>query len=159
MKSKRLFLLFLLTAFVACTVERSVGIKTPIVIMPLAEGEFTHGCGMGFYTTPRQRHPSQTVFQLDDTGPTATAKVNGELLHLGQVKYEEHPKVPGKVSIGDRYHEVWKSGETTIDLSYRVTFICPPGDDACEVTRYKGVMTVIKGGARRSIKVWGDLGC
>ena len=111
-----------------------------------------------FYSSPLDESPTlNSVFCLDPKGG-AVVKVNGRVIPLTFKQRREHNKIAKHDSVGDRVVEVWQSADTSVTLNYRITFVCPPGDEACEVTRYEGTMQVQIGTSKCSYHVWGHLG-
>jgi hypothetical protein len=84
--------------------------------------------------------------------------INGKLSFLTLQKSKQHAQHPPHETVGDSYVDVWQGANATVTLRYRITFICPPDDESCEVTRYEGTMLVTVGKETRLYHVWGDFG-
>ena len=133
------------------------GLGSPdIRLTALPESEVTGGCGCSFTLDDGTTQP--VVWQGSDQ-VDASVGVNGEVVRTTRESHEELPKLPDRESVGDRFRQVQRFGELRVILDYETTWVCPENDEACEVTRYKGTLTVRRGKQRRSFKVRGDCGC
>ena len=130
-----------------------------ISVEPLLQTDYMGGCGIAFFSTPPDHKPAIEVFRSDDWRPEGIMRIDGALVHPTLVDFQSHRQLAGKETVGDRYVSKWKEGTTEVTLNYRVTFVCPPNDDACEVTRFEGAMTVKTGQKLRHFPIWGDSGC
>lgn len=113
---------------------------------------------MSFSLPSASSEPMSTIFWLEDSG-TGLMRIDGSLIHLSPTHREEHLEVPGKKSVGDRYYDKWQLGDIVVEFRYQTTFLCPPDDEACEVTRFEGTMTVTTAAGRKAFAIEGDVGC
>jgi hypothetical protein len=127
-----------------------------IRLTPLPQAEVGGGCGCFFRTG---EDPSQTVFAQDTDQADAVVGINGNVVRTMLQDSTEEPKEAEGESIGDRFHQVQFSGDVLITLDYETIWVCPDNDEGCEVTKYKGTLTVVRGKQSRSFRVVGECGC
>jgi hypothetical protein len=86
----------------------------------------------------------------------AYIKVNGKNLKLQPVAASD---TNAKERVGKRSWETYTAGGLKIRLDKTVTWVCPPKDEACEVTYYKATLTVSGKGQTITEHLTGNCGC
>ena len=61
--------------------------------------------------------------------------------------------------VGDVLERTFKAQGVLVRAKYRVTWICPKGDDSCEVTRFNVSFNVSKGSKQQTVRATGEVGC
>jgi hypothetical protein len=135
------------------------GATAPVPLEPLRDDDYAQGCGCEFSLRPQSDATVPSVFALDLPSGDGVVRVGGVLLRLKQTTLTEVQQRSGNHTVGDSYDEVWQAGSTRVHLRYKTTFACPDDDSACEVTLFKGRMTVEHGRAKQHFSIWGSCGC
>lgn len=76
-----------------------------------------------------------------------------------RLRFVSETKPKGKVKLGSRYTSRYQSGDVTVDVVQIITWLCPPKDDSCEVTKYSVTLTVKKGNRTQVVRGVGECGC
>jgi hypothetical protein len=126
-----------------------------LVIGRLKTKGLSEGCGCGFYypSDSRSRSP-KFIFSSDDQN-FAWMNIGGQDIELKLLRSTD-PKV---IRVGSRSTRIYRASGIKVTVSFVTTWICPPRDEACEVTRYNGTFTLTKGGLKRVVILKGDCGC
>ena len=116
------------------------------------------GCNCAFqlpedYAANRPRY----VF-VNDGESYALMNIDGQDMDLEFLSRQDPPS-ERIIREGDGSTEVYRTGRVSVRIDYTVTRLCQPGDRDCEKTWYDAVITLVRDGARRSIKVRGICGC
>jgi len=127
-----------------------------IHLTPLPKAELEGGCGCFFRTGDGS---GQVVFAQDSDQNEASVGINGKVVRTTLESKDDKPKRTQGESVGDRFHQVQRLDDLRVTLDYETTWVCPENDEGCEVTRYRGTLTVIRGKQSRSFKVVGECGC
>lgn len=64
-----------------------------------------------------------------------------------------------RLKLGSRLTSQYAAGDVTVDLVKTVTWVCPPRDEGCEITKYSAVFTVRKGNRTQIVHAVGSCGC
>lgn len=64
-----------------------------------------------------------------------------------------------RLRVGSRLVSEYASGDVTVSLVKTVTWVCPPRDDSCEITKFSAVFTVRKGNRAQIVHAVGSCGC
>jgi hypothetical protein len=62
-------------------------------------------------------------------------------------------------AVGNQWRQVFRQGDMEVHAEFTVTWVCPPNDESCEVTRYNVRFTVTDGSWTEVIDATGDVGC
>lgn len=65
----------------------------------------------------------------------------------------------GLKKVGDTLRRSYRADGLSIEATYEATWVCPDGDESCEVTRYKVTLVASKGSRRQVVQATGDVGC
>ena len=65
----------------------------------------------------------------------------------------------GRERVGSRTTEKYSAAGVTVTLIRTATWVCPPRDESCEVTKYSAVFTVTKGKRKQVVRAVGECGC
>jgi len=129
-------------------------------IQSLPIDSFVEGCGCLFWNDTGGDDPREAYLGYVGTEDGIKVVLNGEPTLFERKKHEQSKKHSDKISIGDRTKEVFTNKIHTIRLEYRVVFACPPDSEGgCEVTKYKGVLTIFKGKEISRFSIRGSCGC
>jgi hypothetical protein len=61
--------------------------------------------------------------------------------------------------IGDRVTKVYTADSLRVEAVYTTTWVCPPNQESCEVTRFDVTFVVKQGNQTETVKATGDVGC
>lgn len=61
--------------------------------------------------------------------------------------------------VGDKLARTYKAGDISVTATYTATWVCPDGDEGCEVTKYDVTFTVSRGARMQTVRASGDVGC
>jgi hypothetical protein len=86
----------------------------------------------------------------------ALMNINGRDVRLKLVSTSNTTEGRGKV--GDRWVATYKSGKMVVKITRVTTFVCPIGDQECEVTRYAVTIKVRNGDRQETVKATGECG-
>ena len=64
----------------------------------------------------------------------------------------------GRPRKGATFTEVYRRGALTLTFRNTITFVCPPTDESCEVTRFRGTLHVSDGDRTRVHRTQGECG-
>lgn len=145
------------TLLVACMAVTGVSSSDAPVGVLDSESIFL-GCGCEFSETapdePEQRAP---LFSSDYEGQ-ARVRVDGRVLDLTAVQPDTEC-LPHAARVGDSCVLKYRVEGTTVMVDVRATWVCPPTDEACEVVRLRGSMTISDAGRDLIFQVAGTCGC
>ena len=61
--------------------------------------------------------------------------------------------------IGERVTKVYTADSIRVEAVYTTTWVCPPNQEGCEVTRFDVTFVVQRGNQTETVKGAGDVGC
>ncbi|MEO6392162.1 MAG: hypothetical protein ABIP75_09945 [Pyrinomonadaceae bacterium] len=115
------------------------------------------GCGCYFSFNRSDYKKSKLIFFASlDNDSDIWMGIDGRDVKLKLVSRVE-PK--GKERVGSRATEKYSAAGVTVTLVRTVTWVCPPRDESCEVTKYSAVFTVSKGKRKQVVRAVGECGC
>ena len=113
-------------------------------------------CTFGAPTEMRRKSPRYLfVSDVEDEEKTAWLNVDGKDVELKLLKWRNPPTE----RVGSRSTRTYAAGPLKLTATYVATWVCPPRDEACEVTRYDGVFKITNGRVARTLKLKGECGC
>ena len=62
-------------------------------------------------------------------------------------------------SVGDIMIRSFRAANVTVEAQYKVTWVCPPESESCEVTKYSVTFTVTRGTRTQVVEAAGYVGC
>lgn len=113
------------------------------------------GCGCSFARNKTDLRQRRYIYS-ESMGEPAYINVNGKNLKLHPVASSE---TGGKEKVGKHSWETFTADGLKIRLDKTVTWVCPPKDEACEVTYYKAMLTVSGKGQTITETLTGMCGC
>jgi hypothetical protein len=130
-----------------------------IEIAELKDPDVVMGCSCSIQTAKEAKKPnSQKFLFLSELGTDdAWMNINGKDVKLTRVKSTENED--DEYKIGRRYYEEYSAKGIKVRIDYLTTWICPPEDEGCEVTKFDITITVTKGEASKALKAMGLCGC
>lgn len=153
-KTLTLFLaiLFLFSASIIVSAQR----KGMVGILDMSDR--ADGCGCYFSFNKADDRARRLVFfaSHEGNGNTAWMNIDGRDVRLRLVK-ETKPKE--KIRVGSRYTSRYAAGDVTLDVIRVVTWLCPPRDEGCEITKYSTTITIRKGSRTQVVRTVGSCGC
>lgn len=66
---------------------------------------------------------------------------------------------PRKLRVGGKLISEYSGGGVTVSLMKTVTWVCPPRDESCEITKFSAVFTVRNGNRTQIVRAVGGCGC
>jgi hypothetical protein len=117
------------------------------------DGDFGCGCSLSRDKVSLRNQRHIFISPMDES---AYINLNGKTLKLRLVAAS---KEKAAQTIGDRSWETYSAGSLRVRIDYIVSWLCPPNDEACEVTYYKAVMTVTRQKQKTVAKAIGLCGC
>jgi hypothetical protein len=63
------------------------------------------------------------------------------------------------LKVGDVLDREFKSGDISVRVHYKATWVCPKDSESCEVTEYSAIFDVSKGSRRQRVQASGGVGC
>jgi hypothetical protein len=109
------------------------------------------GSGCSILKSPK----SQDVVFWSTDSKEALMNIDGKDRKLKLVS-ETQPTGRGKK--GDRWISTYQAGKIVVKIDRVTTFVCPVGDQECEVTRYAITINLRIGDRRETLKTVGDCG-
>jgi hypothetical protein len=64
-----------------------------------------------------------------------------------------------RLRLGSRLVSEYSAADVTVNLVKTVTWVCPPRDESCEITKFSAVFTVRKGSRSQIVRAVGSCGC
>ena len=61
--------------------------------------------------------------------------------------------------VGDRLTKTYSAPSIRVEATYTATWMCPPGAEGCEVTRFDVTFVVTKGDRTETVQGTGEVGC
>lgn len=113
------------------------------------------GCGCSFARNKTDLRQRRYIYSESMDEP-AYINVNGKNLKLQPVASSD---TKTKERVGQRSWETFTAKGLKIRLDKTVTWVCPPKDEACEVTYYKATLTVSGKGQTITETLTGNCGC
>ena len=124
-----------------------------ITINPMIEYKEAGGnCGCYFYLQDKPRAEGFVLY-WGFGDEHAVMKINGNLTKLDIV--EEHISY----KIGQDTTFKLKGDTVTANGSCKVSGVCPPESESCEITNYKGTLIVANSSQETTISIKGVCGC
>jgi hypothetical protein len=124
----------------------------------LGDRSIPDGCNCTF-TSLSQMHRKSPRYMfasdIEDDEKTAWINIDGKDIELKLLSRLD----PRREKVGSRSGRTYTATGIKLVATYIVTWVCPPKDEACEVTRYDGVFLITKNGPTRSLKLKGECGC
>jgi len=114
------------------------------------------GCGCSLqFPSDYRKHNDRYVFRRDFDG-TGKVNIDGQNVELTTLHDKDNK---GEVRAGDRFFEIYSSGNVKVRIDYIVTRVCNPNDEGCEVTWYSATIAVTRNGSSQTARVLGVCGC
>ena len=128
------------------------------VFRPLREqGRMTKHERCGYSDLRRPNYEGADVFQWD-LAKEAWINVGESDIRLRLVKLRENPRTKTGTSVGDRQVVEFAGGGLRITLSTKITELCPPDSESCEVWSEEGELQVRNGRQSAKMRVVGFCG-
>ncbi|MEP6708348.1 MAG: hypothetical protein ABJC05_12555 [Pyrinomonadaceae bacterium] len=141
------------------TQEKNAAVNTDnFKIGFIKDRSLPEGCSCTFSTpSQRRRTDPQYLFvsDIEDEEKTAWLNIDGRDVELKLLSSRN----PRTERVGSRSTRIYAGAGLKVVATYITTWLCPPKDEACEVTRYDGVFKVTKAGTTRTLRLKGDCGC
>jgi hypothetical protein len=153
MKTWILCVLLLPSLVAAEDAKRSLHRFDPFVVGTLLSSEINYGCGCGFYYPPAKKGEGFLLTQWE-LGEPASMFVDGQLIKLN---VEEGAS--SATRIGEKEVFSLHSPVLSAKASLTCSWVCPVGQESCEVTEYVGTLHLASKRGRTSIPVWASCGC
>ena len=61
--------------------------------------------------------------------------------------------------VGERVTKIYTSGAVRVDATYTAVWVCPPGQEGCEVTRFDVTFIVRRGDRVETVSATAEVGC
>ena len=150
----------MLITFGASAILAQTASQNQIGLNPLKIGIVSHrdsfdgpGCSLQLPADNRKHNERYTL--LSDSEDNAVMNINGKDLNL---KLVSHNEPHGVLKKGDRSTWTYSRQGIKVRVDFVVTGLCPPGDEACEVTYYDATITVTRGNNKQLVIVKGVCG-
>lgn len=131
-----------------------------VKIGELKNSDRVDGCSCGFQTAVEAgKTDSQKFLFLSELGSReGWMNINGKDTKFKLVKTTENTR--RRARVGDRFYEEYSdTAGVKVRIDYTTKWVCPPGDESCEVTNYDVTITVTKGKTSKTVKAKGSCGC
>ena len=113
------------------------------------------GCGCYFSFNKSDDAARRLIFFESDQDMGIWINIDGRDTRL-RLTRETKAK---RLRVGSRLVSEYASGDVTVSLVKTVTWVCPPRDESCEVTKFSAVLTVRKGNLTQTVRAVGSCGC
>jgi hypothetical protein len=61
--------------------------------------------------------------------------------------------------VGEQVTKVYTNGAVRVTATYKAVWVCPPGQEGCEVTRFDVTFVVRRGDQVETVSATGEVGC
>lgn len=132
-------------------------ISSKNLIGTLKNPDVVDGCGCSFQLPAERAKPDSKkfIFLSDIDGKNVYMNIAGKDIVLKRLGGGEFPEAKKRSRFTERYF----GDNTNVQVDYLTTWVCPPKDESCEVTRFDGSITAQQGTQKEVLKVKGDCGC
>jgi hypothetical protein len=114
------------------------------------------GCGCYFSFNKVDDKARRLMFFASNQDMGIWINIDGRDTRLRLVR-ETKPK--GRIRVGSKFISHYAAGDLTVDLVQIATWVCPPRDEGCEITKYSATFTVRKGSRTQIVRAVGSCGC
>ena len=114
------------------------------------------GCGCSLFRNRRDAREHRPIFLSDFSGE---ARINLDGRDVRVRLIGASPERRRAERKGDRSWEVYGKDSFRMRIDYVVNGVCPSNDEACEVTSYEVVITLIHNGRTTTMPAFGLCGC
>jgi hypothetical protein len=123
------------------------------LVSPLKDQDAIRGCAWSA-SSPQVGTGFMFLAELDES--KVLMRIDGK----DTVLTASEPRPVGALAkVGDTRIRTYKAGDISVTATYTATWVCPAGDEGCEVTKYDVTFTVTRGGRAQEIRASGDVGC
>lgn len=84
--------------------------------------------------------------------------INGKTVSIQPLTKWPEDMMKRDTKVGEMFSEIYRLGSTSIRFDNQITFACPPRDEECEVTKFRGILTVTDGERKETYQTTGECG-
>ena len=156
MKTKLPIILVSILVITAFVVTDSFSQNQNDIISVIPNSDMEYGCGCAYVLKPIDKKNYKFIFFSEFGFDKPKMRINEQMVALEPVTIQQIPSDP---KIGDEFSQTYRYGSVELQFDNKIIFVCPPGDEGCEVTTYDSVLTVKEGNDKKVYQVQGDCGC
>jgi hypothetical protein len=126
------------------------------IISTIPEKDIEYGCGCSYVLKPVNPQNYQVIFLSDFGFEKPKMRIYGKTVTVKPVNVQQ---IPEDAKVGDRFTQTYQYGSVKLLFENKVIFVCPKGDESCEVMTFDSVLSVKDGNKKKVYQVQGDCGC
>lgn len=84
--------------------------------------------------------------------------VNGKTVPVRPLTKWPEDLMKKNSKVGEKFSEIYQLGSISMRFDNQITFVCPPRDEECEVTKFRGILTVTDGERKETYQTTGECG-
>jgi hypothetical protein len=138
-------------ALVALATAHAASFADDRLVAPLSDQNAIDGCS---WSASAPSTGDGYVFLAEIGDEPTLMHIDGHDLRLELVNQSGRLK-----KVGDALERTYRSGDVQVRARFKATWVCPVGDESCEVTKYLVTFQVSKGARSQTIEATGDVGC
>jgi len=124
------------------------------ILAAIPEGQIEFGCGCNYHLSDKS--PYNFILQADFSFRKPMAFIDNKLIELERIMVEDIPKKP---KIGDTFTQHYRYNNIDIEFKNTISFVCPLGDESCEVLRFDSILKTTYKGKTATTLALGECGC